>query len=55
MQWAVGSNLGYRTTVNNLMSHTKVMTMMRDKAIATSCREYIAYKFLLLANGQQPP
>ena len=29
------------------------MVPVREKAVETSCKEYIAYKFLLLSNGER--
>ena len=41
------------TTTTDLLSHTKAMSTMREKAVETSCKEYLAYKFLLLSIGER--
>ena len=45
------STLGTVMTTTDLLAHTKDMSTMREKVIETSRKEYIACKFLLLANG----
>ena len=41
------------TITTNLPAHTRDMVTMREKAVATSFKEYLACKFLLLANGER--
>ena len=41
------------TTTVALLAHAKAMSVMRAKAVDTSCKEYLACKFLLLSNGER--
>ena len=41
------------TTTTDLLAHAKAVATMREKAVKTSCEEYIACKFFLLANGER--
>ena len=41
------------TRTTNLLTHAKVMAITREKAVETSCEEYLACKFLLLSNGER--
>jgi hypothetical protein len=47
------STAGTLTTTAELLDHAKAMTAMREKAVETSCEEYLACKFLLLSNGER--
>ena len=44
---------GTLTTKEELLAHAEKMAIMRAKAVETSCKEYLACKFLLLSNGEQ--
>ena len=41
------------TMMVDLLAHTKAMAVMRATAVDTSCKEYLACKFLLLSNGER--
>ena len=40
-------------TTAELLAHAKAMSVMRAKDMETSCKEYLACKFLLLLNGER--
>ena len=50
--WVTSSTADTMTTTAELLD-AKVMTVMRANAVDTSCKEYLACKFLLLSNGER--
>ena len=41
------------TTRTDLLADAEAMAVMRTKPVETSYKEYLAYKFLLLSNGER--